>query len=642
MPYSLPTPSAGRPTHRRSYTHSSGAFASLGSLPRVHRPVFHIQNDCSSDDDDHGLLSSPPKTLRLDTRLGVPFPRSSPSPRSPSPDRTNSTPVLLSNGRPLKSSLKGSPRSSSVPDMPSLSIQHTRARSAPSTPALSSHESHCHKNVHFPTHQLETVRVFNRSAKPASLLRTIPASDAETETETEVEGSSRHTEGPRFPFPLVLPSYSLSPFTDIVPSPTTPREGSNVILESLTLPQSTLALKGTLLVRNISYEKQVYVRFTLDDWQTTSEVAARYQTSLPSLPILSKTNLTIGDLAAGVAAGGPAVWDRFEYTIKLEDYASSLIDRTIFLVARYSAGGGEWWDNNAGKNYRVAFVRSPNQASPSMVEKTHAPVKAPFIRSSNQAPPSTVEIAHAPVKAPVESSVPFPTLATSSPLSPLYSTTSTPSLSPASSPLPTVPVPPPQYNRAQSEATLQHRLKGFKLANYAKPNAVPTQLSPTSEKAEGAGVFWFWGSHKPQTGTSSPVHSDGDGDVTPALSRGSSSPLDSPIEERANTLEDVPVYVEPAGLPVPFSMLNSDAIEPERKPRSRSPSPPLTPTPLALPLHSPSPPPGTPSPPPISTPRVGKKPPSPPSSSEDLYKAFLKQWCFVGAAGGAGETMIGA
>ncbi|KAK0434798.1 putative phosphatase regulatory subunit-domain-containing protein [Armillaria borealis] len=637
MPYSLPSPSAGRPTHRRSYTHSPGAFGSLGSLPRIHRPVFHIQNDCSSDDDEHGLLSSHStgtKPLRLDTHLAVPFPRSSPSPRSPSPEvpsrpsppqRTNSTPVLLSNGRPLKSSLKGS-RSSSVPDMPSLSVQHTRARSAPSTPALSSHESHCHKNVHFPTHQLETVRVFNRTAKPASLLRTATASDAETETETELEGSSRYTEGPRFPFPSVLPAYSLSPFTDIVPSPAVPREGCNVILESLTLPQSTLALKGTLLVRNISYEKQVYVRFTLDDWQTTSEVAARYQTSLPSLPVLSKKNLTVGDVAAGVAAGGPAVWDRFEYTVKLEDYASTLIDRTIFLVVRYSAGGGEWWDNNAGQNYRVAFIRSPNQAPPATVEKTHAPV--------------------APIKAPPESSVPFPMIVPSSSTSPPSSATSTPTLSPSSSPLspplPTVPLPPPQHNRAQSEATLQHRLKGFKLANYAKPNAVPTQLSPTTEKAEGAGVFWFWGSRKPQTGSSSPVHSDGDGDVTPALSRGSSSPLDSPIEERVNALEEVPVYVEPASLPVPFSMLNSDAIEPEHKPKSRSPSPPLTPKPLALPVLSPSPPPATPTPTLIPTSRVGKKPPSPPSSSEDLYKAFLKQWCFVGGAGGAGETMIGA
>ncbi|KAK0463634.1 putative phosphatase regulatory subunit-domain-containing protein, partial [Desarmillaria tabescens] len=212
------------------------------------------------------------------------------------------------------------------------------------------------KSVHFPAHQLETVRMFNKSAKPASLLRSIQSSDAETETETE-DGSSRITATPRFPFPLTIPSYSLSPLTDPVPSPTAPREGSNIILESLSLPQSTLALKGTLLVRNISYEKLVYVRFTLDEWQTTSEVAARYQTSLPSLPqaVLPERNLTVGDVAAGVATGGSDTWDRFEYTIKLGDYTSNLINRTIFLVARYSACGGEWWDNNAGKNYRVAF-----------------------------------------------------------------------------------------------------------------------------------------------------------------------------------------------------------------------------------------------------------------------------------------------
>ncbi|KAK0227887.1 putative phosphatase regulatory subunit-domain-containing protein [Armillaria fumosa] len=616
MPYSPPPPSAGHPTRRRSYTYSAGAFASLGSLPRTAHhhpgPVFHI-----SDDGGHGLPSSPPsKPLRLDTDFVVSFPLRSPSPRNPSsevhsgpssPQRSNST----SNSRPLKSSLKRSPRSSSDPDVSSLSVQHTRARSAPSTPA---HESHFHKNVHFPTHQLETVRVFNRSAKPASLLRTTPASDGDTETETEGEGSSRHTEGPRFPFPLVLPSYSLSPFTDIIPSPATQGEGSNVILESLTLPQSTLALKGTLLVRNISYEKQVYVRFTLDDWQTTSEVAARYRTSLSSLPVLSKKNPTVGDLAASVAAVGPAVWDRFEYTIKLNDYASSLIDRTVFLVARYSAGGGEWWDNNAGKNYRVAFIRSPNQAPSSTVEKARVPVT--------------------PIRAPPESSVPFPTITRSSPTTPPSSTTSTPFLSPSFS---TVPLPLPQHSRAKSETTLQHHLKGFKLANYAKPAAVPTQLSPTSEKAEGAGVFWFSGPQKPQTDSSSPAHSDGDGDMTPALSRGSTSPLDSPIEEGS-------VYVEPAGLPLPFSMLNSDVrFESEEKLKSWSPSPPLTRKPPALPILSPSPPHSTPSPTSMPTPRVGNKLPTPLTSPQDLYNAFLKQWCFVGAAGEAGgETMTGA
>ena len=41
---------------------------------------------------------------------------------------------------------------------------------------------------------------------------------------------------------------------------------------------------GSVLVRNVAYNKTVAIRFTLDDWQTTSEVTAHYVSSLPSLP----------------------------------------------------------------------------------------------------------------------------------------------------------------------------------------------------------------------------------------------------------------------------------------------------------------------------------------------------------------------
>ncbi|KAK0463669.1 uncharacterized protein EV420DRAFT_1745211 [Desarmillaria tabescens] len=494
-----------------------------------HRPVFHFQND----NDDHDLLG--PRTaipLQVDTHLGITFPRSSPEdvPNKPSPpQRSNSTPVLLSNGRPLKSSLKSSPRSSSVPDMPLVSIQHYRARSASSAPAISYHEHPCHKNVHFSTHQLETVRMFNRSAKPASLFRTTPSSDAETETETE-DGSSRIAATPRFPFPFAIPSYSLSPFTDPVPSLTVPRKGSNIILESLILPQSTLALKGTLLVRNISYEKQ----------------------------------------GLRVATGGSATWDRFEYTIQLGDYTSTLIDRTIFLVARYSTGGGEWWDNNAGKNYRVAFIRSPNHASLATIKKARAPV------------PLT--------KTPFESSVPFPTIAPPSPTNLSVSVPSTSTLSPTLSP-------PPQHNRAQSEATLRHHLEGLKLPNYAKPNTVPLQLSPTTERAEGGGVFWF-GTFKPQTDTS-PVHSD-KGWRCYAFS----------IQR-----QQLPTGLAHQGTGERVG-IDGHAIRPEREPILPSSSSGASPT-----LSSAS-----------TLPGGKKSPSSPPSSPEDLYNAFLKQWCFASSS----------
>lgn len=319
MPYS--TPSA--PSH------------DLVNLPKRRRnsfPAFHFAGDSSDSEDET------PTTRHVHhlEQTAVPFPRRArtPSPPASELERTatiharSSSVVVLSNGKPLKSSLKGS---SSHPNV------HSRTRSAPTTPAhhspASSPESSgasTPKSVHFPDHDLTAVQTFRRTGKPAHLMM---MSDTETESEAPPVNN-------KFPFPAFSKpqptSYVLR--ADPVPCPTPPRD---VFVESITL--DGLILHGAVLVRNISYWKEVSVRFTMDDWRTTSEVAGRYAASLDALPFQSE------------AAASP--WDRFAFSIKLEDYASTLASRTLYLVGRYATEGLEQWDNNSGKNYRVQFVR---------------------------------------------------------------------------------------------------------------------------------------------------------------------------------------------------------------------------------------------------------------------------------------------
>lgn len=97
------------------------------------------------------------------------------------------------------------------------------------------------------------------------------------------------------------------------------------------------------------------VRFTLDNWQTTSEVICKHVVSLPSLPRPFPSPNTFGDHVANVLSN---TWDRFSFVIRLEDFERKLHEKTMWFVVRYTAPGiGEWWDNNLGKNYCVKFVK---------------------------------------------------------------------------------------------------------------------------------------------------------------------------------------------------------------------------------------------------------------------------------------------
>ncbi|KAI0789543.1 hypothetical protein C8Q75DRAFT_807169 [Abortiporus biennis] len=476
-----------RPGHRRtrsSFTdeRGSGAFVSLGSLPRrrptTRKAVFHINADDDSpperDDDDmtspaspldsYSLMNSlntlrlsmnngkdspsvsPPSHIDMPPQPAVPFPTSSPMPsptltmgsfipssppRGTSLPRTSSSSVILSNGKPLKSSLKSSSSSPNIPG-DAFRTKHLRAQSAPSTPNV-------HKNVHFADKGsgLESVRVFNRSGKPASLSKP-PGDETETETEAENSTSSRGYPFPSLPSSAGAGASSNQPIiheidpapgkTSPVPHPNPPLT-ANIHLETITLPRTRPpTLRGTVLVKNLAYEKNVAVRFTLDDWQTTSEVTCRHVVSLPGLPppfprpkkvVTVKKNVE-GKEGDEVKEGEDKVveeekedpnqpqWDRFSFTIRLEDYEPKLADRTLWLVARFScppswnSAGGEWWDNNDGNNYRVSFRRAavsplatPTLVATSLPSFATSPSKRESSRHSGAPHPAPSLIANA-------------------------------------------------------------------------------------------------------------------------------------------------------------------------------------------------------------------------------------------------------
>ena len=118
-----------------------------------------------------------------------PLPPPSLTPSSGSIPRTPSTPIILSNGKSSKHSLKSS---HSSPHVPGVRL-HQHTQTEPAMPAGGPV-----KNVHFASNKLlRTVCVFYASGKPVNGAKQQAAD--ETETETEYDLSSIPNEPTSFP-----------------------------------------------------------------------------------------------------------------------------------------------------------------------------------------------------------------------------------------------------------------------------------------------------------------------------------------------------------------------------------------------------------------------------------------------------------
>ncbi|KAK7952771.1 uncharacterized protein PG986_008499 [Apiospora aurea] len=194
-----------------------------------------------------------------------------------------------------------------------------RPSSMPGTPTFS-------KAVHFDSH-LEHVRHFLQVDRPLAVSAgSSPADNYESDTEYPFNTDKSATRTPPFEWEVVIQNF---------PVETPLRKAMPIRVERIWMSPDQKSLLGSIAVANLAFQKSVVCRFTFDYWKTTSEVGAEYSHEIRPR-----------ETEAG--------HDRFQFTIKLSDFAN-LEAKTLYFCVRYNVNGREYWDNNADLNFQIDF-----------------------------------------------------------------------------------------------------------------------------------------------------------------------------------------------------------------------------------------------------------------------------------------------
>jgi hypothetical protein len=197
-----------------------------------------------------------------------------------------------------------------------------RPSSMPGTPTYS-------KAVHF-NEDIEQVRHFLHSERPIAV----------SAGSSPVETYDSESEYPFEDTPSKTPEWEIK-LTNFPANETYERQTAPVRVERIFLASDHQTLVGNIACANISFQKLVVARFTLDYWKTTSEVVAEFN----------------HDVRKKQKEDG---YDRFNFNIKLADQAN-LESKTLLLCVRYQVNGQEFWDNNNSMNYQVDFSKKVKQ-----------------------------------------------------------------------------------------------------------------------------------------------------------------------------------------------------------------------------------------------------------------------------------------
>ncbi|KAF9577497.1 hypothetical protein BGW38_007256 [Lunasporangiospora selenospora] len=212
---------------------------------------------------------------------------------------------LHKNGLPIRSAMKA-PQPTAV-----SGVRQARPMNSPLTSP---------KYVHFNT-ELEHVRLFLQGETPSCVAGRDTIIDRTDET-----GSTCDTTIALLNWAAISSASSFQPGD--INAGALPLQVENVVLS-----EDKSELRGTILIHNIAFHKQVFVRYTVDFWRTQTDIPAEFVESIT----------------------GSAV-DRFGFKVPL-NMDKTIVEKTFCFAVQYQVVGREFWDSNNGMNYQVECKR---------------------------------------------------------------------------------------------------------------------------------------------------------------------------------------------------------------------------------------------------------------------------------------------
>lgn len=138
------------------------------------------------------------------------------------------------------------------------------------------------------------------------------------------------------------------------------KENLPVFVERFFLTTDKKFFKGYIAVKNISFEKKVTFKYSLNNWRIISEIDAIYISDVPR--ILRKNNYDRFVIKIPISAlvtdntCNPSSGRKFTFSTSKEKVS-------LVAVIRYTAAGRDYWDNNYSKNYEMIFRNENYQVS---------------------------------------------------------------------------------------------------------------------------------------------------------------------------------------------------------------------------------------------------------------------------------------